>query len=128
MKFAIASDDGRKIASHFGRTRGFVIFETNGSDIVDRSYIENTFTGHAIGANHTHGHGHAEGAHNRIITALSGCEAVVAHGMGRRIYVDLMQNNIKPYITQETDVDKAAGLMMQHALDDDPGRGCQHTH
>jgi predicted Fe-Mo cluster-binding NifX family protein len=128
MKFAIASDDGRKIASHFGRTRGFVIFETNGSGIVDRKYIENTFTGHAIGANHQHGQGHGQGTHGAIISALSGCDAVIAHGMGRRIYVDLMQNNIKPYITQETDVDKAAELMMEEALDDDPGRGCQHKH
>ena len=33
MKLAIASDDGKIISSHFGRTRGFVIFEIEGKEM-----------------------------------------------------------------------------------------------
>ncbi|MFP4527282.1 MAG: NifB/NifX family molybdenum-iron cluster-binding protein [Candidatus Kapaibacterium sp.] len=134
MKFAIASDDGKKIAAHFGRTRGFVIFESKDGEIVDRQYVDNTFTGHAQGGhdhNHEHGHSHEHAqhqSHGPIISALSGCDAVVSHGMGQRLYIDLTQNNIRPYITNETDVDSAARLMLENRLDDNPGRGCHHKH
>jgi len=33
MKIAIASDDGKTISSHFGRTKGFVIFEVEDKEI-----------------------------------------------------------------------------------------------
>jgi len=38
MKIAIASDDGKTISSHFGRTRGFVIFEIEGKEIKKKEY------------------------------------------------------------------------------------------
>ncbi len=47
MKIAVASDDGKIISSHFGRTRGFVIFEIENGEIKDKKYILNAFTGHA---------------------------------------------------------------------------------
>lgn len=49
MKIAVASDDGKIISSHFGRTRGFVIFDVEGKEIKSREYLPNTFTGHARG-------------------------------------------------------------------------------
>lgn len=49
MKIAIPSDDGKIISSHFGRTKGFVIFEVEGKEIKSREYRLNIFTGHARG-------------------------------------------------------------------------------
>ncbi len=52
MKIAIASNDGKRISAHFGRSKGFVIFEIENGEIKNREYIPNTFTGHARGINH----------------------------------------------------------------------------
>ena len=49
MKIAIVSDDGKTISAHFGRSRGFVIFEIEDSKVKNQEYRENTFTGHARG-------------------------------------------------------------------------------
>ena len=49
MKVAIASDDAKTIASHFGKTRGFIIYTIEDSRVVGKEYVENTFTAHAKG-------------------------------------------------------------------------------
>lgn len=92
MKIAVASDDGKVIASHFGRTKGFVVFEVDGKEIKSREYLPNTFTGHARGC-------HEEGSHH-----------------WRRIYNDLKASGIEVYVTEETDVDKALKLFLDGKL------------
>ncbi len=114
MKVAVASDDGKVISSHFGRSRGFVIFEIEDGEIKSREYILNTFTGHARGLHHT-GHHHYD-SHATIIENLRDCKAVISHGMGRRLYEDLTSAGIEVYVTDETDVDKAIELHIKGEL------------
>lgn len=97
---AIASDDGKIIASHFGRTRGFVLLEIDGSSVGNQEYRPNTYTGHARGLE---GAEHGLDRHAPILNALAGCQVVISHGMGRRIYEDLKQANIEVFITDVTD-------------------------
>ncbi len=123
MKIAIASDDKRSIASHFGRTRGFVIYQIVDGKIKGREYRPNTFTGHARGLE---GAGHSVDRHGPILNALSDCKVVISHGMGRRIYDDLKSANIEAFITSETDVEKAVELYLKDKLIDRPELGCEH--
>ncbi len=51
MKIAIPSDDQVHIAGHFGRTRGFLIYDVNGNKINEKVYVENNFTRHVQGHN-----------------------------------------------------------------------------
>lgn len=123
MKIAIASDDEKTISSHFGRTRGFVIFEVENANIMGREYRLNTFTGHArsrIGIEP------AVDSQVPILDALADCKAVIAHGMGRKIYDYLKQANIEAFITDETDVRKALELYIGGNLEDKPEQGCEH--
>ncbi len=123
MKIAIASDEGKIISSHFGQTRGFVVFDVEGKDVKSREYRPNTFTGHARGLEGT---GHEIDRHGPIISALSDCKAVISHGMGRRVYDDLKGAGIEALVTDETEVQKALGLYLTGALIDRPERGCSH--
>ncbi|PMQ01261.1 MAG: iron-molybdenum cofactor biosynthesis protein [Dictyoglomus sp. NZ13-RE01] len=118
MKIAIASDDGRTISSHFGRTRGFVIFEIEDGKVLGEEYRPNTFTGHARGLHHS-GHGHYD-THGDIINALRDCNVVISHGMGRRLYDDLRSAGIQVIVTEETDVKRALELYLSGNLKDFP--------
>ena len=123
MKIAVASDDGTTISTHFGKTRGFVVYEVDGREMTNRSYVENTFTGHARGLS---GAGHVADRHGPILEALKDCRAVIAHGMGRRIYDDLRAAGIEAFIVRETQADEALGLYLKNALADHPEAGCDH--
>jgi predicted Fe-Mo cluster-binding NifX family protein len=122
-KIAVASDDGVHIAGHLGRTLGFIVYEIDGTEIVNSNYIKNDFTGHARGLSHA---GHDVDRHGPVVTALQDCEAVISHGMGRRIYYDLQSAGIKPYIVSESDARRAIDLYIEDVLKDEPERGCDH--
>lgn len=125
FKIAIASDDEQTIAPHFGRTRGFKIFEIQDNEIKSQEYRLNTFTGHARGLE---GARHEVDRHGPILAALQDCSVVISHGMGRRIYEDLKAFNIQVFITDETDVQAALELYLKGKLVDHPELGCCHGH
>lgn len=160
MKIAIASDDGKTIAGHLGRARGFIIYDVEGGSVKNRIFLDNTFTGHAAGlraggdsrhgeggAGCGHGerhgagerphHGALQGAghgehhgehhgHGPVLRALAGCQAVISHGMGRRIYADLQAAGIEAYVVNESDADEALKLYLSKTLENHPERGCDH--
>ncbi len=125
MKIAVASDNGQNISSHFGRTRGFVIFDIENSSIKNREYRNNTFTGHARGIEHEHGN---YDHHSLILEALSDCKIVISHGMGRRIYDDLKDAGIEVFVTDETDTNRAVELFLNNKLTDNPELVDAHKH
>ena len=125
MKIAVASDEGISIASHFGRTRGFVIYEMENDRPVHRGYRVNDFTGHARGLE---GAGHDHDRHGPILAALADCDVVISHGMGHRIYADLMQAGKSVFITGEIDVEQAVGAFASGHLVHNPDLTCHHPH
>lgn len=125
MKVAIASDDGKIISSHFGRTRGFTIFEIEGNAIKKQEFLENTFTGHARGLE---GADHSIDRHGPILEALKDCQVVISHGMGRRIYDDLQSAGIEVFVTDETDVQKAVNLYINDELTNNTNLVDNHKH
>jgi predicted Fe-Mo cluster-binding NifX family protein len=124
MKIAVASDDERTIASHFGRTRGFVIFEVENIAIIRREYRANTFTGHARGLEGTHLADH----HGPILDALSDCGVVISHGMGRRIYDDLTFAGKEVFVTAESNAVTATEQYLAGHLRHCPELACDHRH
>ncbi len=124
MKIAIASDDGKTIASHFGRTRGFVIVAAEDGKITSSEYRPNTFTSHVKGVE---GESQADNRHGPILSALSDCQVVVARGMGRRIYDDLAAANIEVFVTNEVEAEKAAEQYLLGTLVDNPDQACDHS-
>jgi predicted Fe-Mo cluster-binding NifX family protein len=122
-RIAIASDDESTIASHFGRTKGFVIYDVTKENIAKQEYRPNTLTGHARGLENK---GHMFDRHGPILNVLNDCTVVISHGMGRRIYADLKSAGIDVYVTAEIDVRKAVELYISGDLTDEPERSCSH--
>ena len=123
MKVAVASDDGKTISAHFGRTRGFVIYDVDNGEVKMHEFRPNTFTGHARGLEHA---GHDIDRHGPVLAALADCAVVISHGMGRRLYNDLRTVGIESFITDEIDVQTAVEAYSRGELVDRPERGCQH--
>ncbi len=132
MKIAVASDDQKTIAGHFGRTRGFMIYTVEGDQIVDQNYRLNDFTGHSRGAHHEAGHHHGHGAggftdrHAPVLQALSDCQVVCARGMGRMIYEDLARTGIEVFVVNELFTDEAVRKYISNALADHLEKSCEH--
>lgn len=125
MKIAVATDDRRNIASHFGRAGGFIIFTAHNGQILTEEFRPNLFTGHALGLKE---HGSNHHSHAPILAALRDCAAVISHGMGRRIYNDLAEAGIEAVITEITDCEQAAALYLKGELVNHPELGCDHRH
>ncbi|MCB0804312.1 MAG: hypothetical protein KDC05_00860 [Bacteroidales bacterium] len=125
MKIAVASDDSTNIARHFGRTRGFLIYETDNGKIVNRSYVSNTFTHHhASGANdHQHDHHHS---HEGILSALESCGVVISRGMGHRLLADFETHHKQVFITDISNADEAVQNFLSGNLSHNPEMSCTH--
>lgn len=118
MKVAVASEDGTRVSSHFGRSSCFLIFEIEGGKVVGREVRDNDFTAHAKGEckGETH-HDHPSDSHASIVEALRDCKAVICYGMGARAAEALNRQGIHPYILSERCTPEAAvGLFVEGKL------------
>lgn len=89
MKVAFPTMDGESISAHFGRSKGFLVLETQGGLVQGRELRENA---QASPQGHDHAepgacHGHAEGAshghdHGAFARLLHDCQVVIVRGMG----------------------------------------------
>jgi len=107
MKIAIATDDKINISNHFGRAKGFVIFEINTNKIVNESYKENLgkSNGNCGSCNH-----------QIMIKNIKDCDYVISYGMGQKIYDDLTANNIIAIITEEKTIKNALNKFLNKDL------------
>lgn len=122
MRIAVASDDGKNIAAHFGRCKAFVVYDVEGKEVKNRTTRANIYTSHST-ENHDsheehrcHTPGSGQHSHGPVLAALSDCDVVISHGMGWRIAEDLRQNGIKAFVTNETVADKAVTLFLNNQL------------
>ncbi len=104
MKIAVATIDEVSISQHFGRSKGFVVFDVDGTNIKGREFRTNNHTPHAQGLcnhgeqNQGHGHNHDGHSHAGILGLLGDCEVVLCGGMGAGAAQALMQNGIQPFV------------------------------
>jgi predicted Fe-Mo cluster-binding NifX family protein len=120
MRVAVASDDGRSIAGHFGRCAGFEIFDIDGSGLTKIEHRPNSNShhhDHEPGDCQHHNHEAAGRGHESFLNALHDCQAVICRGMGRRAIADLAAKGIKAAITaQDVSVDEAVELFARGVL------------
>lgn len=106
-KIAVATDDFLTVTGHIGRCNGFIIYELNGNQIVNREQKENTFTHHKTGEHQHSEHNHSHG-HESLIEGLQGSSALICTAAGWRAVEDLKRNNIDVIFTGEVNADIAA--------------------
>ena len=98
MNIAVSTTDGTTICGHLGKCKDFIIYKTDGKEIIGRSILR---TGGACP-----GHGSDHGVpHTHNISPLDGCHAVITQGMGQGMLNGLVQAGIQPVITDQSDPD-----------------------
>ncbi|HEX9161505.1 MAG TPA: NifB/NifX family molybdenum-iron cluster-binding protein [Thermoanaerobaculia bacterium] len=121
MKVAIPSDDRASISAHFGRARGFLIYDIDNGAVAPAGYRD---------ATHEHDHdchcetGQRASRHEAVLDALAGCEIVIARGMGAHMYDDLLASDIDVFLTDTADATTAVEQLLSHALPERASLGC----
>lgn len=115
MKVAAITDDGKTISLHFGRAAHYMVMTLEDGKIINRELRDKM--GHNHFANQPHhedepGQPHGMGAashdkHVQMAEAISDCEALLCRGMGRGAYISMEKRNIRPVVTDISDIEKA---------------------
>ena len=129
MKIAAVSEDGTTISQHFGRAPFYVVITIENGKIVAQEKRDKL--GHANFANEPHAHeahgadakGHgfdaaSQSKHQRMASAITDCEVLLARGMGAGAYESLRSANIRPMITDIPNIDEAARAYLDGSLVD----------
>jgi predicted Fe-Mo cluster-binding NifX family protein len=124
-KIAVATNNKKDISKHMGRCKFFAIYTISPDEVIDREYIENTFTHHrqqTVSIQESrprdqkpidHIPGEGSHSHGGLVNALSGCDVVLARGMGMRLQQDLQNAGIMGYVVES---DKDIELAIQKYL------------
>jgi predicted Fe-Mo cluster-binding NifX family protein len=97
MKIAVATIDGVSQSQHFGQSRGFVVFDVEGSTVRGREFRTTDETPHNQGVCHPEA-GSPQQAPNSIsiFDLLSDCGVMLCGGMGAGVAQALEAHGIKP--------------------------------
>ncbi|MCE1229972.1 MAG: dinitrogenase iron-molybdenum cofactor biosynthesis protein [Firmicutes bacterium] len=106
MNVAFPTMDGVSISAHFGRSKGFLVLETEGAAVLHREVRENAQAAHGAHHGHDHaepgalhGHGHTGGSHGHdhgaFARLLHDCQVVIVRGMGAGAVRALQQAGIR---------------------------------
>jgi len=128
MKIAAVSEDGVTISQHFGRAPFYVVVTVEDGKII--AHEKRDKMGHAQFGGETHeeahgqdlrGHGFdpaAQDRHARMAGAIMDCEVLLARGMGAGAYESMKQANIRPVVTDISNIDQAVQAYIEGRLVD----------
>lgn len=125
MKIAIATDDGKTVSAHFGRTSHYLVVTIEQGKIVDREMREKFSHTHVANQPHAHEPGQAHGfdpasqsRHSLMAESIRDCEAMLCRGMGTGAYESLRSLNIRPILTDIPEVDNAVSAYADGSITD----------
>ena len=126
MKIAAITEDGETISQHFGRAPYYLVMTIEEGKIVNREMRSklghNQFHSQAHeGEAHGAGHGMDASSHDKhtsMAEAISDCKALLCGGMGMGAYESMRRLNIKPVVTNLTDIEEAAQAFIDGKLID----------
>lgn len=130
MRIAVATDDNKTITGHVGRCLAFAIYDINGEVIERKEIRKNTFTLHRMENAQHREHHHGEGqqhSHSSLIEGLKDCSVLLLSGGGWRLIEDLEKNSIKPFLTEEADIEIAVHKFAKGELVENKDLTC-HRH
>lgn len=134
-KIAIATDDQKRVTGHIGRCRGFMIYEIDGENVINKELRENLFTNHRRGGGHHHheegeghtGQGHRRHSHEHLLDGLKDCKYLISSGGGWRVVEDLKQHNITTLFTDVELIEDAVNKFIKGELKNDEDLVCNHN-
>ncbi len=123
-KIAVATDDKETISKHLGRANYFAIYTITPDEIIDCIFIENEAARHKKHRSHEE---HRK-VHQKMIGQLSGCEVVLAAGMGDPIRKDFDEAGMRGYVVVEGGlIEDAVKQYIEGELIINRDGGCEHN-
>jgi predicted Fe-Mo cluster-binding NifX family protein len=99
IKIAVATQDGKKIANHFGMAPYYRVFHVDANKIMDDTMREKPHKqSHGHGSGHEHGH-HGHGLGKRAIQAIDDCQVLICGGMGQSGFQNAQGAGLDVYLT-----------------------------
>lgn len=114
MKIAVATVDGISISQHFGRSTGFIIYDTDGGEVRSRQLRVLAETPHAQGL--CHGDKAERGGASSISEMLGDCRVVLCGGMGAGAAKALGRMGIEALVVASESADDAVADYLHGTL------------
>ena len=141
MKIAIACVDEQTISPHFGRAETYVVYSVDNGMVVNREVLakqghrqlfseetgQHSHTGYGQGSRQGGRQGSGQGSgfgrkakckHEQMMENIKDCDVLLARGMGRGAYQDLLDQGIRPIITDIEDVESALQAVLTDTIID----------
>lgn len=120
MKIAVPTDDGKRIAEHFGRAQSFLIFSMEDGKILNREVVDSRSPHLGGGQESAHGQG------AWFMSSLEGTDVLISRGMGRKAIAYFQEAGIKPVFTDLDDAEEAVRAYANGTLKECAQPECGH--
>jgi transcriptional regulator with XRE-family HTH domain/predicted Fe-Mo cluster-binding NifX family protein len=126
MKIAVITNDGKTISQHFGRAPYYLVLTIEEGKVTQQEMREKMGHKHFSVIPHEEdhagtGHGMDSGSHKKhasMAETISDCKALICGGMGMGAYESMRQFNIKPIVTDLSDIETAVQAFIDGKLID----------
>jgi len=127
MKIAAITEDGKTISQHFGRAPYYLVVTVEDQKIVEcelrdklgHAQFQEEEQNHNEDSAGRHGYGPAaDHRHGRMAQAIDDCEALLCGGMGRGAYESMKARNIRPVVTDITEIEAAVMAYLNEQIVD----------
>jgi predicted Fe-Mo cluster-binding NifX family protein len=128
-KIAIATNDQKRVTSHIGKCKAFMIYEIDGEKVVNKEFRENVFTNHRMmKQSHQHrGEGEGRHGHTNLINGLKDCSYIISRGGGWRVVEDLKRHNIQSVFADVELIEDAVNKFLKGELKNNAELLCDHS-
>ncbi len=127
-KIAFVTDDGETISQHFGRATKYAVLTIEGDQISHRELRDkaghHTFhknEHHGVHQHDSRGSGfgtHSAGKHQKMCETIADCDIILARGMGRGAYMGAQEFNLRPIVTDISEIEAAAVAVINNDIVD----------
>jgi predicted Fe-Mo cluster-binding NifX family protein len=122
MKIAIPTSDGIRISSNLHNIKGFKVFEITGGKIVEEVYVSRKKAANNPIPSGDNGDPAALSEHEdlSILSGIDDCQIVIANGVGKKMFEELVRAHKEVYITEASHVRGAINHFIRQTLRNHP--------
>ena len=116
MRIAVTSQNRRTITAHAGKCRNFLIYDTEGRQVVAKRLVELPIeaTFHA--------------SHGEFPAVLAGIDLLITASLGEKLHSQLVDRRIRPIVTDIADPDTAVDRLLAGIPIASANPSHQHAH
>ena len=122
MKIAIPTSDGIRISSNILNIKGFQVFEIIDGKIVEEKYVmkAKATNNHAAPGENGNPASPHDDENFSFLGGIKDCQIVIANGVGKRMFEELVRAHKEVYITEASTVRGAINHFIRQTLRNHP--------